>query len=147
MCPSHQSRVGLEPATHTVASGSSSALEWYMRAYDAVPADVHVWALGVHDAVWGNVGSANVSAFRCAVVESLKLVEPPSVRILPLGSSTAFMVTRGTDIGCMVTQNSLLCPRSMHSTVLVAPCVLPPKITTRGRYPSLGSSGRSTDDP
>src|SRR5438270_11634596 len=87
MCDSYTPSLGFEPATHTVASGRSSATEWYIRAYASVPAGDHVSDAG-----------SNRSARSVAVVASLCVPDPPIATILPVGSITAFMSMRGPDI-------------------------------------------------
>src|SRR5829696_5433126 len=110
MCDSHTPEAGLEPPTHTVPSGSSSALEWYIRGYAIVPAGDHVCVAG-----------SNISALSAAVVASLNFSEPPRATILPFGRRTAFIVVRFAAIGGRFTHCSGHTSRSIISTVFVAP--------------------------
>src|SRR5437868_2575337 len=101
----------------TVASGRSSATEWYSREYEAVPAELK-------ELVPGSYRSARLPAG-----EGLSLLtEPPSASTLPLGRMTAFIWMRPVDIegpGVQV-QSCGSAERSMISVVAVAG-LLPPK--------------------
>src|SRR5438445_305871 len=81
-----------------------------------------------------------------AVVASSSCVEPPRASTLPFGRIVAFISIRGCDIGGPYCHWGVAADRSMISVVAVAGSP-PPKIITRGLYPSAGVRGRSTDEP
>src|SRR6266508_815640 len=120
MRSSYVPRIGFEPAIITVASGSSSATEWYRRGYWATPADDHV-----------SVAGSKRSAARLALPTSSLTNEPPLASTLPLGRITALIWMRGSDIGGSERHAGDVCDRSIISAVAVAG-LLPPMIMTRG---------------
>src|SRR5438128_10790927 len=108
-----------------------------MRARNIVPAGVHV-----------EVAGSNMSAARLAVLASSLEAEPPRASTLPLGSRTAFICTRGADIGGRLCQAGVGCESAMIPALAVAfpePPGQPPMIMMRARHVSDGLSGRRTD--
>src|SRR5690348_18315212 len=117
---------GFEPAVATVASGSSSATEWYRRGNLAKPAPPGL--ADDHDPVAGS----NRSAPRVAVVASSLTREPPCTKSFPFGRSTEFPSTRGPEgMSPILTQAGLGLDRSIISVVAVAGFLTPPRIITR----------------
>jgi len=110
-------------------------LEWYRRGNALAPAELNVFVSGSYR-----------SAFKLAVVASSSCVEPPRASTLPFGRIVAFISIRGCDIGGPYCHWGVAADRSMISVVAVAGSP-PPKIITRGLYPSAGVRGRSTDEP
>src|SRR3954447_22856718 len=93
----------------TVASGSSSAVEWYRREYEAVPPELMVLAMGSYKSACLPAGSGL----------SL-LTEPPSARTLPFGRIMAFIWIRPVDMDDAGFQAGVVSERSMISVVAVA---------------------------
>src|SRR3989449_1496254 len=135
MCGSYVPRSGFPPTTHTVPSGRSNALEWYRRGNALAPAELNVFVSGLYR-----------SAFKLAVVASSSFLEPPSASTLPFGRIVAFISIRGCDIGGPNCHWGEAADRSIISVLTVAGSP-PPKIITRGLYPSTGDRGRSTEEP
>src|SRR5215471_6892940 len=104
----------------TVASGSSSAVEWYSREYEAVPPEPKVLLTESYRSACLLAG-AGLSLF----------TEPPSASTLPLGRMMAFISTRPVDILGPGVQLGEAAERSMISVVLVAG-LPPPKFMTFG---------------
>src|SRR5690242_12058365 len=88
-------REGLPPATHTVASGSNRATEWYSRWLAFAPAEEILPTLGGL-ALRLTVLRSNRSAFKLRLPVSSSLTEPPKARTLPFGRITAFISIRAT---------------------------------------------------
>src|SRR5262245_7261150 len=107
----------------TVASGSSSATEWYSREYEAVPPELKVLVIGSYR-----------SACLPGVLGTSLFTEPPSASTLPLGRMTAFIWMRPVDILGPGVQLGEAAERSMISVVAVAGMVRspPPKFMTFG---------------
>src|SRR3989449_3515302 len=84
------------------------------------------------------------SALRLAVVASSSWAEPPRASTRPFGSRVAFISIRGCDIGGPYRHWGVGADRSMISVVAVAGSP-PPKIITRGGYPSARPRGRRTE--
>src|SRR5262252_1430146 len=104
----------------TVASGRSSATEWYSREYEAVPPGPKVLV----------TGSYKSACLPCGCGLSL-LIEPPSASILPLGRMIAFIWVRPVDILGPGVHCGEAAERSMISVELVAGSP-PPKFMTFG---------------
>ena len=100
-----------------------------------VPAELKVFVSGSYRSV-----------LRLAVVASSSRAEPPRTSTRPFGSRVAFISIRGCDIGGPYRHWGVGADRSMISVVAVAGSP-PPKIITRGVYPSAGPRGRSTEEP
>src|SRR5262245_47870830 len=104
----------------TVASGRSSATEWYNREYAAVPAELMVLVAGLYR-----------SACLPAGLGLSLLTGPPSASTVPLGRMTAFIWMRPVDIVGPGDQLGEAAERSMSSVVFVAG-LPPPKFITFG---------------
>src|SRR4051794_33502493 len=89
---------------------------------------------------------SNRSLFRLAVAASSSFVEPPTASTFPFGRIVAFISMRGCDIEGPHAHFGVDADASRISVVAVAG-LPPPKIITRGLYPSAGESGRRTDVP
>src|SRR5512133_809205 len=105
---------------NTVASGRSSAAEWYSREYDALPPELKLLETGSYRSAC-LPGLSGLSLFN----------EPPSASTLPLGSMTAFIWIRPVDILGPGVQLGEAAERSMISVVAVAG-LPPPKFITFG---------------